>query len=72
MMKGKRSDLKNIGGVHAGHASQGATFVESFLEGHRWLHMDIAPTMTSVEGEFLAEGAKGSPIQFLVKLLEKY
>lgn len=72
MIKSKRADIKNIGGVRAGHASQGAAFIESFVDEYKWMHLDIAPTMTSVEGEHLATGAKGTPIRYLVKLLEKY
>lgn len=35
-----------------------------------WVHLDIAPRMTAIDGEFLAKGATGAPIALLVKFLE--
>jgi len=37
-----------------------------------WVHLDIAPRMTSIEGEYLAKGAAGAPMRLLIKLLTNY
>ncbi len=36
-----------------------------------WVHLDIAPRMTSIEGDYLAKGAAGASIALLVQFLKK-
>jgi leucyl aminopeptidase len=36
-----------------------------------WVHLDIAPRMTAIEGEWLAKGAAGAPILLLVQYLRE-
>jgi hypothetical protein len=31
----------------------------------------MAPRMTTIEGEYMAKGASGTPVRLLIKLLEK-
>ncbi|MEK7102935.1 MAG: leucyl aminopeptidase family protein [Patescibacteria group bacterium] len=40
-------------------------FAKSFT---KWAHIDIAPTMTTVDGQFLSKGASGTGVRFLVEL----
>ncbi len=37
-----------------------------------WVHIDIAPRMTSIEGDFLAKGSAGPAVALLVHFLRKY
>lgn len=70
-IKGTVGDWSNIGKTRYGGAITAAAFLKQFAVGYPWVHLDIAPRMTSVEGEFLAKGACGTPVRLLVKLLEK-
>ena len=69
-IKGTVGDWSNIGKTRYGGAITAAAFLRQFAEGYPWVHLDIAPRMTSIEGEFLAKGAAGTPVRLLVKLLE--
>jgi leucyl aminopeptidase len=70
-IKGTVGDWSNIGKTRYGGAITAAAFLKQFAVGYPWVHLDIAPRMTSIEGEFLAKGAAGTPVRLLVKLLEK-
>ena len=49
-----------------------AIFLYQFIKGHKWVHIDIAPRMTAMQGENLAGGALGSPVRLLFKFIEEY
>lgn len=70
-IKGTTGDWSNLGKTRYGGAITAAAFLKQFAIGYPWVHLDIAPRMTSIEGEFLAKGAAGTPVRLLVKLLEK-
>jgi len=71
---GTHGDISNIrtkGSPGYGGAITAAAFLKHFAKDHkRWMHIDMAPTMTAVFDEQLAKGAKGSPVRLLVDLLE--
>jgi leucyl aminopeptidase len=69
-IKGTFGDVANLGKTRWGGAITAAAFLKQFAEGYPWVHIDIAPRMTPVEGEFLAKGSAGAPIRLLVRLLE--
>ncbi len=73
-IKGAHADLSNIKtapGASYGGAITAATFLKHFARAHkRWMHIDIAPTMTAVSDEHLAKGAKGSPVRLLTHLIQ--
>lgn len=72
-IKGTFGDLANTGGKdRLGGAITAAMFLYQFAKDYPWAHLDIAPRMTSIEGEYLAKGAAGAPVRLLVKLLENY
>lgn len=71
-IKGTFGDLSNIGKTRWGGAITAAAFLKQFADHSPWVHLDIAPRMTAVEGEYLAKGAAGAPVRLLVELLEKY
>ena len=71
---GTHGDISNIrtkGQPGAGGSITAAMFLKNFAKDYKdiWMHIDIAPTMTSVFDENLAKGAKGSPVRLLVDLL---
>lgn len=72
-IKGVFGDLANTGkGDRWGGATHGAKFLEQFTDGTRWAHIDIAPKMTTLESEYLAKGASGVGVRFMVGLAKIY
>lgn len=72
-IKGTFGDLANIGkGDRYGGATHGAKFLEQFIDGARWAHIDIAPKMTTIDSEFLSKGASGVGVRFIVELAKNY
>lgn len=71
-IKGTFGDIANDGKTRYGGAITGAAFLWQFTKGLNWVHLDIAPRMTSVEGDHLAKGAAGATVNLLVHLLEHY
>lgn len=71
-IKGTFGDWANLGKTRYGGSITAATFLAQFTQKYPWVHLDIAPRMTSIEGEHLAKGAAGAPIRLLIKLLEKH
>ena len=67
-----------------GGAINGAIFLLQFVKNeakhsasesefnYPWIHIDIAPRMTSIDGDFLAKGAAGASIAPLVSFLRKF
>jgi leucyl aminopeptidase len=71
---GTHGDIANIrtkgqGGI--GGAITGAIFLKHFAKEYKdkWVHIDMAPTMTAVFDEQLVKGAKGSPVRLLIEIL---
>jgi leucyl aminopeptidase len=64
-------DRSNVGKGRDGGAINGAIFLYQFAKSYPWAHIDIAPRMTTVEGEYLAKGAAGEPVRLLVRIAEK-
>ncbi len=72
-MKSKVADLSNISSAKYGGAITAAAFLSEFVDKkQKWIHIDIAPRMESVESDNLAHGATGEPIYLLTKLAEIY
>ncbi|HUD02561.1 MAG TPA: leucyl aminopeptidase [Candidatus Paceibacterota bacterium] len=75
MVKGTFGDVPNIstmGNSREGGVIAGGKFLEVFAKELEcpWVHLDIAPVMTSRPGDFLAKGAAGAPVRLLLKLIE--
>ncbi len=69
-VKGTFGDVANIGkSGRAGGAIAGAMFLYQFAKDYPWVHIDMAPRMTSIEGDHLAKGAAGEPVALLLELL---
>lgn len=71
MVKGTFADVTNSSKAKYGGAIEGAMFLWQFIKDLPWVHIDMAPRMTSIEGEFLAKGSSGEPTRLLIKLLEE-
>lgn len=72
-IKGTFGDLANIGSKDRwGGAIHGAKFLEQFVQKTPWAHIDIAPRMTAVESEYLAKGATGVGVRYIVELAKEY
>lgn len=72
-IKGTFADIANVAKQDRyGGAIHGAKFLEEFVGGTAWAHLDIAPRMTSHEGEYLAKGASGVGVRYIVELAREY
>ncbi|OIQ01979.1 MAG: hypothetical protein AUK58_03700 [Candidatus Moranbacteria bacterium CG2_30_41_165] len=72
-VKGTFGDVANLGKTRWGGAITAAIFLKQFVDkAYPWVHLDIAPRMTTLPDEFLAKGSAGAPVRLLVKLLEKF
>lgn len=71
-IQGTFGDIANIGKTRWGGAITAAIFLYQFAKDLPcpWAHIDIAPRMTSIEGEYLAKGSVGAPVRLLLKLIE--
>ena len=71
-IKGMFGDWANVGKKdRRGGAITAAMFLYQFVKSEKWLHIDMAPRMTALEGEHLAPGAAGAPVRLLIKILEE-
>ncbi len=72
-IKGTLGDYTNIHNKDSryGGATYGAIFLKQFIKDYKWAHIDIAPRMTSMAGEYLAGGALGTPVRALFKFIEE-
>ncbi|MBI2013295.1 MAG: leucyl aminopeptidase [Candidatus Colwellbacteria bacterium] len=71
-IKGTFGDWANDAKNKFGGAITGAMFLYQFAKKYPWAHIDMAPRMTSIDGDYLAKGATGEPVRLLIKILEKY
>lgn len=71
MVKAQFGDVTNSGKIRWGGAIEGAMFLAEFTDGKPWIHLDIAPTMSSAEGQHLAPGATGAGVRWMVELAER-
>ncbi len=72
-VKGRFGDVANIPTQNSreGGSINGGMFLLQFADSYPWVHIDIAPRMTSVDGDYLAKGAAGAPVRLFVRLLEE-
>lgn len=67
-IKGTFGDVANSAKTRYGGAITSALFLKQFVGQYPWVHLDIAPTMTTIDGQYLAKGASGTAVQLLVEL----
>jgi len=73
-IKGKLGDWTNFHNKDSrfGDVIYSSIFLHQFIKDYKWLHIDMAPRMTSTPGEYLAPGALGTPVRTLLKFIEEY
>jgi leucyl aminopeptidase len=73
-IKGCLGDWTNVHNKDSryGGAIYAASFLHQFIKGTKWLHIDMAPRMTSIPGENLAQGALGTPVWALLRFIEEW
>ena len=70
-MKSDIADLSNLGKAEAGHISA-AKFLERFIEGTPWLHLDIAgPAFLTAPSSYRGSGGTGVGVRLLYEFLTK-
>jgi leucyl aminopeptidase len=75
MVRGNFGDVPNIstdGNSRYGGVIAGGMFLREFAKDLDclWVHVDMAPRMVSNANEFLAKGAAGAPVRFLLAFIE--
>jgi leucyl aminopeptidase len=70
-IKSDIADLSNLGKGDAGHISA-AKFLERFIEGTPWLHLDIAgPAFLTAADSYRGKGGTGTGVRLLYEFLTK-
>jgi leucyl aminopeptidase len=70
-MKSDIADLSNLGKAEAGHISA-AKFLERFIEGTPWFHLDIAgPAYLTAPDSYRGTGGTGMGVRLLYEFLTK-
>jgi len=70
-MKSDIADLSNLGKAEAGHISA-AKFLERFIEGTPWMHLDIAgPAYLTAPDSYRGKGGTGTGVRLLYEFLKK-
>ncbi len=68
-IKSKVADIKNIGDVRCGDAITAAKFLEEFVQGRPWVHLDIAgPSFAAKPSTWVDAGASGCMVHTLVQV----
>lgn len=75
MVKGTFGDIPNLstdGSSRDGGVIAGGMFLREFAKELEclWVHIDMAPRMTARPDEYLAKGAVGAPVRFLLHFIE--
>jgi leucyl aminopeptidase len=66
------ADMKNIGGSYGGALTAGL-FLQEFVDGAPWVHLDIAgPARANADDGYLTKGGTGFGVRTLVELARTY
>jgi leucyl aminopeptidase len=68
LTKGKDADLANISEKRKAGTIYAASFLEEFVDGRPWAHLDIAGTAWNVGREYVGKGPTGYGVRLLVDL----
>jgi len=68
LTKGKVADLTNASAKRKASSIYAGSFLEEFVEGRPWAHLDIAGTAWDVGREYVGTGATGFGVRLLVAL----
>lgn len=64
------ADFKNSGGGFGG-AITAALFLQKFVGGKKWAHLDVYAWTDKAQGAMAASGGSGQPVQCLIEFLQK-
>ena len=67
-MKGTVADLSNLGKKRKAGTITAASFLEEFVDGKPWAHLDIAGTAWDVGREYTGKDASGYGVRLLLEL----
>jgi leucyl aminopeptidase len=68
LTRGKVADLTNASEKRKASSIYAASFLEEFVDGTPWAHLDIAGTSWGVDREYVGSGASGYGVRLLVSL----
>ena len=68
LTKGTIADLSNAAAKRKAGTIYAASFLEEFVDGKPWAHLDIAGTAWDTGREYVGKGASGFGIRLLVRL----
>ncbi len=71
MLKSSFADMANCSEGGFGGAISAALFLESFVKGVPWAHLDVYSWRDSASGAWAEAGGNGQPVQALVELLSR-
>jgi leucyl aminopeptidase len=71
MMKGTVADLSNLASKREAGTITAASFLEEFVDGTPWAHLDIAGTAWDVGREYTGKDASGYGVRLLVELARR-
>jgi leucyl aminopeptidase len=71
MMKGTVADLSNLASKREAGSATAASFLEEFVDGTPWAHLDIAGTAWGVGREYTGKDASGYGVRLLVELARR-
>lgn len=63
------ADFKNSGGSYGG-AITAALFLQKFVRGKKWAHLDVYSWNDKAQGALTSAGGSGQPVQALIEYLE--
>jgi leucyl aminopeptidase len=72
MTRGKIADLTNAGRKRKAGTLFAGAYLEQFIEGVTWAHLDIAGTAWDVGREYVGKGASGYGTRLLVELARRH
>jgi leucyl aminopeptidase len=67
LTKGTAADLTNAAAKRKASTIYAASFLEEFVDGRRWAHLDIAGTAWDVGREYVGKGPTGYGVRLLVE-----
>ncbi len=70
LTRGKVADLTNVSEARKASSAYAASFLEEFVDGKPWAHLDIAGVAWDQDNrEYVGKGASGWGVRFLVELV---
>jgi leucyl aminopeptidase len=73
LTRGKVADLTNVSDQRKASSAYAASFLEEFVDGRPWAHLDIAGTAWGQDNrEYVGKGASGWGVRLLVELVREW